>query len=218
MHRLAMVPASPSRTLMKRKGIFAKALPRLLYWLAFLLMIEVMPALAKEHPVPLDKNVDSKKCLECHEDKTKGKSVHSAIATGCLSCHEVRVNRDTTHVKLITATPYKLCLTCHADKDATQLKGRVHPPAVRDCLTCHDPHTSDNKNQLRKATSGDKKDNLCLTCHTQGLNVPRKGKPPRGAGPGLRQLPRHAQDRARADDGESVPPGESCPGSLSRLP
>lgn len=160
---------------MKRKGIFAKALPRLLYWLAFLLMIEVMPALAKEHPVPLDKNVDSKKCLECHEDKTKGKSVHSAIATGCLSCHEVRVNRDTTHVKLITATPYKLCLTCHADKDATQLKGRVHPPAVRDCLTCHDPHTSDNKNQLRKATSGDKKDNLCLTCHTQGLNFPEKG-------------------------------------------
>lgn len=160
---------------MNRKGIFGKALPRLLLWLAFLLVIGVMPALAKEHPVPLDKNVDSKKCLECHEDKTKGKAVHSAIATGCLSCHEVRVNRDTTHVKLITATPYKLCLTCHADKDATQIKGRVHPPAVRDCLTCHDPHTSDDKNQLRKATSGDKKDNLCLTCHTQGLNVPEKG-------------------------------------------
>ncbi len=131
---------------------------------------------AKEHPVPLDPKADAATCLGCHEDKTKGKSVHSAIAMGCLSCHEVRVNRETTRVKLITATPYKLCLTCHADKDATQIKGQVHPPAVRDCLTCHDPHTSDNKNQLLKDTTGDsKKDNLCLECHTQGTNVAEKG-------------------------------------------
>ena len=132
-------------------------------------------AYAVQHPVPLDPKADASTCLACHEDKTKGKAVHSAIAMGCLSCHEIRVNKDTTHVRLITATPYRLCLTCHADKDATQIKGRVHPPAVRDCLTCHDPHTSDNKNQLLKATSGEKKDNLCLTCHTQGTNVPEKG-------------------------------------------
>jgi predicted CXXCH cytochrome family protein len=127
------------------------------------------------HPVPLEKNVDGAKCLECHEDKSKGKAVHSAIATGCLSCHEVRVNKDITRVKLITATPYKLCLSCHSDKDAAQIKGHVHEPAIRDCLKCHDPHTSNNKFQLLKATTGDKKDNLCLTCHTQGLNVPEKG-------------------------------------------
>lgn len=127
------------------------------------------------HPVPLDPKIDSAKCLECHEDKTKGKAVHSAIATGCLSCHQVRVNKDTTRVMLITATPYKLCLSCHGDKDAAQIKGHVHQPAVRDCLTCHDPHTSANKNQLLKATSGEKKDNLCLSCHTQGTNVPDKG-------------------------------------------
>jgi len=127
------------------------------------------------HPVPLDPKTDGAKCIECHEDKTKGASVHSAIATGCLSCHEIRVTKDTTRVKLITATPYKLCLSCHSDKDASQIKGHVHPPAVRDCLTCHDPHTSANKNQLLKPTTGDKKDNLCLTCHTQGTNVPAKG-------------------------------------------
>ncbi len=97
---------------------------------------------AATHPVPLDKNTDSAKCIECHEDKAKGKAVHSAIATGCTSCHEVRVNKDVTRVKLITATPYALCLTCHADKNAADLKGTVHPPAVRDCLKCHDPHTS----------------------------------------------------------------------------
>ncbi len=142
--------------------------------LAFLALFATR-AQAAVHPVPLDKNVDSAKCLECHEDKTKGKSVHSAMAAGCLSCHEVRVNKDTTRVKLITTTPLALCITCHADKKAADIKGTVHPPAVRDCLTCHDPHTSENKNQLLKPTSGGEKENLCLSCHQTGMNVPEKG-------------------------------------------
>ena len=75
-------------------------LPRLLKLLPLVLLIAASPAWAKEHPVPLEKNVDAAKCLECHEDKTKGKAVHSAIATGCLSCHEVRVNKDITRIKL----------------------------------------------------------------------------------------------------------------------
>ena len=90
-------------------------------------------------------------------------------------CHEIRVNKDVTRVKLITTTPQALCITCHADKNAAEMKGTVHPPAVRDCLKCHDPHTSDNKYQLLKPTSGDKKENLCLTCHNQGVNVPERG-------------------------------------------
>jgi predicted CXXCH cytochrome family protein len=130
---------------------------------------------AATHPVPLDKNTPTSKCIECHEDKAKGKSVHSAIATGCTSCHEIRVTKDVTRVKLITATPSALCLTCHADKNAADLKGTVHPPAVRDCLKCHDPHQSDNKNQLLKPASGGANENLCLSCHKEGLNVPEKG-------------------------------------------
>ena len=39
---------------------------------------------AAKHPT-LDAKVDAAKCLECHADKTKGKSVHSAMASGCLS-------------------------------------------------------------------------------------------------------------------------------------
>jgi predicted CXXCH cytochrome family protein len=139
------------------------------------ILLLVVPLYADIHPVPLDKNADSAKCLECHADKAKGKSVHTAVATGCTSCHEVRVNKDVTRVKLITATPAALCFTCHADKNPTDLKGTVHKPAVRDCLKCHDPHESDNKNQLLKATLGDQKENLCLGCHNMGLNVPEKG-------------------------------------------
>jgi predicted CXXCH cytochrome family protein len=148
---------------------------RMLVYGVLILFGAVIPAAAVQHPVPLDPKTDSATCITCHEDKTKGKSVHSAIAMGCLSCHEVRANKESTHVKLITATPYKLCLTCHTDKDASHIQGRVHPPAVRDCLKCHDPHTSDYKNQLLKPTSGDAKENLCLSCHQMGLNVPAGG-------------------------------------------
>jgi len=139
------------------------------------LALAATPAFAKTHPVPLDKNVDSAKCLECHEDKTKGKAVHSAIAMGCLSCHEVRVNRDVTRVKLKTTTTQSLCLSCHDDKKV-QTGQTMHPPAIRDCVKCHDPHESDNPNQLLKATSGATHDeNLCLACHKIGVDVPKDG-------------------------------------------
>src|SRR5579862_2773922 len=151
-----MVPEVQNRNALSTWLIFRQALPKFVWLAAYVLAIAVAPALAKTHPVPLDKNVDAAKCIECHEDKTKGKAVHSAIATGCLSCHEVRVNKDVTRIKLTTTTPYKLCLTCHTEKDATQIKGTIHKPAL-------------------KATSGEKKDNLCLTCHNQGENVPEKG-------------------------------------------
>src|SRR5579864_3173584 len=130
---------------------------------------------ADEHPVPLDKNTDSAKCIECHADKAKGKNVHTAIATGCMSCHEIRVSKDVTRVKLITATPAALCFTCHADKNSANIKGTVHNPAVRDCMKCHDPHTSDNQFQLLKPMAGSEKENLCLSCHAIGLHTSEKG-------------------------------------------
>lgn len=131
--------------------------------------------LADVHPVPLAKSTTSAQCLECHSDRAQGKNVHTAVSTGCLSCHEIRVNKDVTRVKLITTTSAALCFTCHADKNPSEIKGTIHSPAIRDCLKCHDPHTSDNKYQLLKATSGDEKTNLCLSCHRIGLNVPEKG-------------------------------------------
>src|SRR5262249_49893236 len=70
--------------------------------LAVAIFLAASPVFGATHPVPLDKNTDSAKCIECHGDKAKGKVVHSAIAAGCLSCHEVRVNKDVTRVKLIT--------------------------------------------------------------------------------------------------------------------
>ena len=140
--------------------------------------------------------------------RRKGKAVHSAIATGCLSCHEVRVNKDITRIKLITSTPQALCLTCHADKDAATLKGTVHPPAVRDCIKCHDPHTSDNKNQLLKPESGDKGQNLCLDLPQPRTERPGKRQPPRRARHGMRHLPHHSQDRRSRQAGVRFSPDQ----------
>src|SRR5512135_2704877 len=56
-------------------------------YLLMAVLLAAPAALAKQHPVPLDKNTDAAKCIECHGDKAKGKVVHSAIATGCTSCH-----------------------------------------------------------------------------------------------------------------------------------
>ena len=70
-----------------------------------LVLIFVGTAFAAKHPVPLDPKADPSTCIACHEDKTKGKSVHSAIAMGCTSCHEIRTTKDVTRVKLITTTP-----------------------------------------------------------------------------------------------------------------
>ncbi len=140
------------------------------------ILLIATPAVAGKHPVPLEKNTDSATCVGCHENKTKGAAVHSAIAMGCTNCHEVRVNKDITRIKLTKATAASLCLQCHADKNAAEIKGKVHKPAQRDCTKCHDPHTSANKNQLLLPTSGaSAKENLCLTCHTKGMKVPEKG-------------------------------------------
>src|SRR5208282_3630863 len=151
---------------------------RLIVVLAVVLSTSLV-SFAKKHPVPLDPNTDPAKCLECHSDKTKGASVHSAMQMGCMSCHEIRViksrdkkHEDVTRVKLIKATTTSLCATCHENIKTGAGNSVVHAPVTRNCLTCHDPHNSPFKNQLKKAASGEAKDNLCLACHTQGLNVP----------------------------------------------
>jgi predicted CXXCH cytochrome family protein len=147
----------------------------LLLFVVCTILFSSTQAVADIHPVPLSEKTDPAKCITCHENKTKGKVVHPAISLGCTVCHEVRVSRDVTRVKLVAATPVGVCITCHPDKNAADIKGKVHSPGVRDCLKCHDPHTSDNPNLLVKPTSGDEKSNLCLTCHRKGLDVPQAG-------------------------------------------
>ena len=132
----------------------------------FLLLVSLwmVPKLwAAEHPVEIPKDTD---CATCHEDKTKGKAIHSAIAMGCTTCHEVKTEKGTTTVNL-TSPKDQLCFSCHEkSKDAD-----LHPPyEAGQCTTCHDPHTSDYPKQLRAELNG----NFCLECHGPRKDVPEK--------------------------------------------
>jgi len=127
-----------------------------LWFLLLLVLACGLPVAAAEHPVPLPKDVQDKNCLECHDDKTKGKAVHSAIQMGCSTCHSVKTTGDTTTVELV-APKNELCFTCH-DKSKEEV---LHKPYEQgQCTTCHDPHSSDFPKQTRAETNS-----LCLACH-----------------------------------------------------
>lgn len=61
----------------------------------------------------------------------------------------------------------KLCTQCHRDKTPLRaLTERLwlhNTTAKGDCLACHDPHQSKNKNTLRKPPV-----KICLSCHENG--------------------------------------------------
>ncbi|MGE5323468.1 MAG: cytochrome c3 family protein [Actinomycetota bacterium] len=130
---------------------------RLLKPILCLLLFAAVRLNAGEHPVPLEKNTDSAKCLECHDDKGKGAHVHTAISMGCTTCHEIKVvDKDTTNIDLI-APKEELCFTCHEKSTRATLHG---PYKEGKCVLCHDPHTSPYEYQLRASGNA-----LCLECH-----------------------------------------------------
>ena len=125
-------------------------------FLLLLVLTGALPALAAEHPVPLPKDVQDKNCLECHDEKTKGKAVHSAMQMGCSACHNVKSDGTTTTVEL-AAPKNQLCFTCH-DKSKEEV---LHKPYEEgQCTTCHSPHSSDFPKQTRAEGN-----TLCLACH-----------------------------------------------------
>ncbi len=117
-----------------------------------------LATLGGEHPVALEKDAD---CASCHEEKTKGKAVHSVIAMGCPTCHEVKTENETTTVNLVSPKE-ELCLTCHTASDDPVKHG---PYQKGQCVACHDPHVSEFPKQLRAPTN-----TLCFACH--GSNQP----------------------------------------------
>ena len=131
---------------------------KIFFILSLLVLVCSLRVLADEHPVAIPKDADSAKCLECHEEKGKGKAVHSAIQMGCTSCHEIKTQGETTNINL-TAPKEQLCFTCH-DKSKDDVR---HAPYDKgECVTCHDPHTSDFPKQTRAEGNA-----LCLECHAE---------------------------------------------------
>ena len=106
------------------------------------LVLLLMPMMAQprtiEHPGILHKEDN---CSTCHGDKTKGKSVHSAMEIACTICHQAQTQGDMTLLQL-ELPKTEICFSCH---EKTMML-RQHPEAVRKvCIDCHDAHSSNRR-------------------------------------------------------------------------
>ena len=105
-------------------------------------------------------------CTGCHRDTAKGSHVHPAVEMGCVSCHSAVDASKVPHVitnrnsRGLSAKLRDLCFTCH-DRAPFQ-KSTVHGAVLLGCLSCHDPHASDQEHLLKQAIPG-----LCLGCHEE---------------------------------------------------
>ena len=90
-------------------------------------------------------------CLQCHATVTKHTVVHPK-STDCASCH-VPTARDAHQFTV------KQCTACHqmVKPDDKFVHG---PVAAGECLTCHDPHGTDEPQLVRVFGS-----ELCEKCH-----------------------------------------------------
>lgn len=125
----------------------AKTTKRFLSALVVSLMLAAaLPASAVEHPGVLPKDSN---CSTCHANKTRGRSVHSAMATSCTVCHLTNTQGDMTTLSLAMPKA-QICFACH-EKSAELQK---HSPALTkgSCLDCHDAHSSDRRMLLRAFT------------------------------------------------------------------
>ncbi len=105
------------------------------------------------------KRVREKICLECHEDKKKGKQVHEVVASGeCTSCHYHHGGDNKALLK--SERIDTLCYNCH-DKEPMEKKYTHGPNAPGNCALCHAVHSSDYGSLLVEPEAS-----LCIRCHS----------------------------------------------------
>jgi predicted CXXCH cytochrome family protein len=139
-------------------------MPRVL--IGSLLLMPAVPASAVEHPGILHKDDN---CSSCHAAKTRGKSVHSAMAISCTVCHLAQTEGDMTTLNLAIPNE-QICFACHQQSTALQ----KHSPVVKgQCVDCHDAHSSGRRLLLRaQADSGHQQ--------LRPLTIPRGKREPVG--------------------------------------
>lgn len=115
------------------------------------------PAAAQDG-FPIDPNA-SCTSASCHNDLGTQKFVHTAAADGtlCITCHEMP--QEGRHAFKLAAEGGELCELCHRDMAAKEFS---HVPVAEGlCTFCHDPHQSENPNQLLMPATAE----LCFSCH-----------------------------------------------------
>lgn len=99
-------------------------------------------------------------CLLCHDQRLiDAPFVHGPVAVqACVLCHDAH---SSNIPGLLTMSPDRMCLDCHAEIEPTGIAARrQHQPMEDGCGSCHDPHSSDAPHQLLA-----RQPNLCFNCH-----------------------------------------------------
>ncbi len=139
-----------------------------------------------KHAQVVHKPYHDGQCLICHNPHASEFRAQARATVGslCLSCHgigrpDVRVNGQAQTVSLLDGRAYDLMSFEQAPKvggshaqlslqtpagRAALAKGSKKPDAAPSCISCHDPHASDEKYLLHKrAASGGASGNSCYT-------------------------------------------------------
>jgi predicted CXXCH cytochrome family protein len=105
-------------------------------------------------------------CNVCHKAMVNAAYIHGPVEMKeCASCHAWSEEKKSVVVeKGVPAA----CYDCHSEKQAQVENSKFTHPVASECLTCHSPHGTDQKHQLKENVY-----NLCTGCHEeQKVNHP----------------------------------------------
>ncbi len=114
-------------------------------------------------------------CLNanCHGEFLLNLVIHTPFEDGCEDCHLANQNKhpdsDGNEFELTDSEP-QLCYMCH--DEYLQKEYKHDPVESGDCLTCHDPHSSENKKLLLSNTN-----ELCSDCHDIDFSLASQHNP-----------------------------------------
>jgi DmsE family decaheme c-type cytochrome len=115
----------------------------------------------------LSKSSEWAVCSSCHTDVTAKlmRTSRHPVREGkldCSSCHNV--HGTPWPGMLVKASTTETCNSCHQEKRGPFLW--EHPPVREDCMTCHEPHGSNNRSLLITQNAS-----LCVSCHQYGGHI-----------------------------------------------
>jgi len=117
-------------------------------------------------------------CLTCHEvrkEEFESRYVHEPVSKDCGLCHDPHGSESPFHLRTIKKADGSYnsadkpvmasCLRCHRKLDpqmTAQLKGKYQHKPVKEgkCTTCHTPHSTNFKKQLKAPER-----QICFSCH-----------------------------------------------------
>lgn len=113
-------------------------------------------------------------CAQCHSTRSTQKVLHPPVVEGlCLTCHDPHASNFQARLRV---SLFDTCTSCHPSK-RMQVEASATPHGALDpqqnprvCVSCHDPHQSDNEKRLVAWPVM----NVCFQCHNgeQKLKTP----------------------------------------------